>query len=324
MSNLSYSVVIILVLLNWLLAGCTSLPNTSGYTTASIQLKQAVVTTGNVVEQELLSAIEVKAINIDQNNVNEFQEAWSATNGVLDAMVVHAQSIEQIVDAGKKGEDSARNIANSVEKLVKAIDVAFPAKPGVDTVVHLYSEYSRYVAGKSLEETLDKSGPIIANISKLVEENLKDAGRLFNLQIEAQVQELDVQFGEWNTLHDRFSTHALEAVKNLESIIKDKEASDIEKAEAMTKMKDELKFIENGLKMIEPHLAEYKAIKKAILRRKQAGNLIFGAAENAITAWGATHQQLATAVKERKIVSVESLTTTVVEIRSLIQRWREL
>jgi hypothetical protein len=82
--------------------------------------------------------------------------------------------------------------------------------------------------------------------------------------------------------------------------------------------------VETGQKMLAPRLAEYEAKLHAIRQREKAGLSILGAAENAIVAWGVAHQQLAKAVKERRPVSVESLTAAVVEIRTLTQRWREL
>jgi hypothetical protein len=82
--------------------------------------------------------------------------------------------------------------------------------------------------------------------------------------------------------------------------------------------------VEAGQKMIAPRLAEYEAKIQPIRQREKAGRSILGTAENAVAAWGVAHQQLAKAVKERKPVSVESLTAAVVEVRTLIQRWREL
>lgn len=82
--------------------------------------------------------------------------------------------------------------------------------------------------------------------------------------------------------------------------------------------------VETGQKMIAPRLAEYEAKIQPIRQREKAGRSILGTAENAVAAWGIAHQQLVKAVKERKPVSVESLTAAVVEIRTLTQRWREL
>jgi hypothetical protein len=92
----------------------------------------------------------------------------------------------------------------------------------------------------------------------------------------------------------------------------------------IAKAKTEMANTELARAQIAPRIAEYEAKLHLIRQRDKAGRSVLGAAENAIAAWGAAHQQLAEAVKERQPVSVESLTAAVVEIRTLIQRWREL
>jgi hypothetical protein len=317
--NSSGSALAILVLLGGLLAGCTSLPNTSGYTAASIQLKQAVATTGDVVEAELRLAIKAGATNADEASVAKFKAAWKATDGSLDAMVAHAQSIEQIVDAGNKGTESARQVADSVKKLVDTIKAnALGGALPTDAFAFVYGEYSKHVSAKSLEEALNKFGPSMAKITELVEQQVKDARRLFDEQIEAQIQELDRKFDDWNKLHGSLSSKAKIATQQLDAAIQSKNTDEIAKAKVT------LAEVEIGQKMIAPHLAEYEAKTQVIRQREKAGGLILGAAENGVVAWGVAHQQLVTAIKERKPVSVESLTAAVVEIRSLMQRWREL
>ena len=90
----SHSLVFLLLTNCLLFAGCTTLPDTSGYTIATIQVKQAVATTGDVVKEELLSAINAEATTADGNSVKDFEMVWAVTMRSLDAMVVHAQSIE--------------------------------------------------------------------------------------------------------------------------------------------------------------------------------------------------------------------------------------
>jgi hypothetical protein len=160
-----------LALAGSLLGGCTSLPDTSGYTAATIQVKQAVATTGDVVESEFLSAIRADATTANLESVKKFKAAWAATTRSLDAMVAHAQSIEQIVDAGNRGAASARQVADSVKTLVDTVKVdALTGASGTvfalsaDTVAFVYGEYSKHVSAKSLEEALDKFGPSIVKI----------------------------------------------------------------------------------------------------------------------------------------------------------------
>lgn len=63
------------VLLVGVLAGCTSLPETSGYTAATIQVKQAVKACGNVVYEELRAAEKNKAVPVDPKALDNLKTA---------------------------------------------------------------------------------------------------------------------------------------------------------------------------------------------------------------------------------------------------------
>lgn len=162
----------------------------------------------------------------------------------------------------------------------------------------------------------------------LVGSVLADARRLFVEQIEAQVQLLQTpaqtpedagrRFGNWIKRHGELDETAEQATQLLVRGIKNNKQDDVAKAKAI------IADVETGRKMIAPRLAEYEAKIQPIRQRDKAGRSILGTAENAVAAWGIAHQQLVKAVKERKPVSVESLTVVVVEVRTLIQRWREL
>ncbi len=325
----------ILLLVGGLLGGCGTLPDTSDYTVATIQIKQAVATSGDIVKEELWSASKAQATTVGNETVKNFEAAWAATVRSLDAMVVHAQSVEQIVDAGNNGAESARAVADSVKNLVDAVKVdaltgaaAEVLGLSADTVAFVYGEYSKHVAAKSLEEALDKFGPAIAKITVLVQAQIADARRLFDQQIEAQVQLLempaqepedaDKRYGNWIKHHRELDKTAEQAAQLLVRGFRNNSSNDIAMAKAM------ISDLETGRKMVASRMAEYEAKKHDIRQREKAGRSIIGSAENAIAAWGIAHQQLVKAVKERKPVSVESLTAAVIEIRTLIQRWREL
>ena len=180
--NNSYRGLSILVLVCGLLGGCTSLPDTRGYTAATIQVKEAVGTTGDVVQAELKSAINSKATTANPESDKNLRAAWAGTMKSLDAMVAYAQSIEQIVDAGNRGAESARQVGDSVKRLVDTVKVdaktAASAKVvalSIDTVAFVYGEYAKHIAAKSLEEALDKFGPSMVAISALVKAQVADA-----------------------------------------------------------------------------------------------------------------------------------------------------
>ncbi|MGZ8182438.1 MAG: hypothetical protein ACXWT1_10795 [Methylobacter sp.] len=324
-----YDGVAMFILIALLLGGCTTLPSTSGYTAATIQVKYAVATTGEVVEAELVTAIDAGATTANNDSVKNFNAAWSQTVDSLDAMVKYAASIEQIVDAGNQGAESAKQVADSVKTLVDTVKVdpmsgaaAELTKLSADTVAFVYGEYSKFVAAKSLEEALDRFAPSMAKISNLVQAQVADARLLFTEQIEAQVQELKSGgtsgYGNWIERNQELDTQAQMAVTALIKLTGTNRTADIAKAKTL------VADTELAREQIAPRIAEYEGKLHLISQRDKAGRSVLGAAENAIAAWAVAHQQLVQAIKERKPVSVESLTAAVGEIRTLTQKWREL
>ena len=319
-------------LVGGLLGGCASLPDTSGYTAASIQVKEAVGTSGDVVQAELASAIKAGATTANVEYVQNLKAAWAATMNSMDAMVAYAQSIEQIVDAGNKGAESVRQVGDSVKKLVDAVKVdattgasAKLVQLSTDTVAFVYGEYAKYIAAKSLEEALAKFGPSMVKISALVKAQVVDARMLFVEQIEAQVQQLDADdesgYGVWIKKKTELNEKQKTATSQLLALIPLHSSSDPAKA---NDVKTTLAQLEIANRQIAPYLDEYNEKLKAIRQREKMGISILGAAENAVAEWGVAYQQLAQAVKERKPVNVDSLVAAVAEVRTLSQRWREL
>ena len=316
----------ILVLVGFMLVGCATLPDTSGYTTATIQLKQAVATAGNVVETELESAGTVPV-----KKVKDFQNAWEATVASLDAMITYAESIEHIVDAGNKGAESAKQVADSVKKLAEAVKVdAMTGAAGkvfgvaADTGAFVYGEISKIGAAKKLDEALSKAGPWIVKINNMVQLQVEDAGRLFHRQIKVQFDNLktggDTGYGAWLKINKAIGNTQLEAVKEMSKLL---DTSPIDLV-AVNNLQTELVQIQKTRNQIAPHLIEYETKLVEIRNREKTGLSIIRASENAIAEWGTAHENLVRAVKDHKPVSVESLTMAVVEIRTLIERWRKL
>ncbi|WP_313698005.1 hypothetical protein [Achromobacter sp.] len=319
-----------LALLGCTLGGCTALPDTRGFTVATIQLKEAMGTTGEVVKAEVASASSAGAVPRDDDSIKKLDAAWSATMRSLDAMVAYAKSIEEIVDAGNRGAESARDVADSVKRLLDtvSIDVATSASAEVvgvatDTIAFVYGEYAKHVAAQSLEEALANFGPSMVRISALINAQVTDARRLFVLQIEFQVHHLNKPelYGEWIALNDELSKLQDSATLQLFALISEGPARQPAK---INELKAQLAQLDIVHQNFAPHIAEYNEKLKAIRQREKAGLSIIGAAENALAIWGATQLQLAKAVKERKPVNLDSLIAAVAEVRTLTQRWREL
>ena len=360
MDPIGYGMAILIWSSCFLVGGCTALPNTRGYTNATIQIRQSVVTAGNAVETELASAISAGAVTDSSTRIEAFKGCWAQTVGSLDAMVRYAQSIEQIVDGGNKGAESAKQVADSVIGLVETVKVdAMSGAAGkvlelsMQTAAFAYGEYAKWIAAKSLEEALDLVGPSVAKVSILVQAQIADAKRLFVQQSEAQILELKGDYEEWIQhgkqleVKQRIATNQLLGLivpvsmpvrESLIKAIQKNEGSAWNKMSAAQRNASLEKFRELRIEQVEtamarlesargqiaPYLEEYGTRLSQIRQRNKAGLAIIDASENAVAAWSTAYQALAQAVKERKPMSVQSLLTAVAEIRTLTQRWREL
>lgn len=319
-----------LALLGCTLGGCTALPDTRGFTVATIQLKEAMGTTGEVVKAEVASASSAGAVPRDDDSIKKLDAAWSATMRSLDAMVAYAKSIEEIVDAGNRGAESARDVADSVKRLLDTVSIdpttgAAAAVAGVatDSGAFVFGEYAKHIAAQSLEEALVKFGPLMAQISSLIEAQVADARLLFVQEIRTQVVHLSVGkvYGDWIAQNDELVELQKKATQKLLAL---SSAGPARQPAKINELKAQLAQLDLVHRQIAPHMEEYNEKLEAIRRREKAGMSIIGAAENALATWGATQSQLATAVKERKPINVDSLIAAVAEVRTLTQRWREL
>src|SRR5262245_38043540 len=313
---------------------CASLPDTRGYTAATIQVRQAVATTGDAVREELRGAIAAGATTADETSVQKLDAAWQATARATDAMVAYASSIEQIVDAGNKGGESAMRVALSVKTLADSltIDPVTGASSqllqlATETAAFLKGEYDKHRGAQSLAEALDRFGPSLQQIAVLIQAQVADERRLFSEQIEAQLQELETGsgYGDWIKAHRELDEKASAATLLLLRGIRTNSPSDIAAAKAT------LANVEVGQKMVAPQIAEYETKLQLLRQRERAGTRMLGAAENAIAAWGSAHLELARAVQERAPASGAPpsaargcVAAAVVEVRSLTQRWREI
>lgn len=323
-------VLITIVLAGGLLVGCANLPDTSGYTAATIQVRQAVVSAGDAAESELVSAISAGATTATRKAVDRFRISWKQTVRSLDAMVAYARSIEGIVDAGNKGEESATRLAESIKGFMDVVKVDLMthastevAGLAMESAAFVYGEIAKIRASKALNKALDKTGPSIVRISGLVQVQVSDAERLFEEQVAAQIAELasgGSGYGDWIKRKSELDEKQQVATKQLVALIADASAP----ADRIKELEVTVDRIALARKQIEPHLDEYEAGLSQIRRREKAGRAILGAAENAVAAWGTSYQSLVESVKTRRPVSVESLRAAVIDVRNLIQRWRAL
>ena len=310
------------------LAACATLPDTGGYTSATVEVRQSAAAVGDAVEAEIVAA----AAGIEEEgprraveaSAGDFRRAWNLTLGSLDATVRYAQSIQDVVDAGNRGAESARKVAASVSGLAGALGVTMgPAGAAVaDTGAFVYGQIARIRAARSLAAALAAAGPAILRLQELVAGQVGDARTAFLRASAAELRALDrpAAFGTYVHRDADLSAEEKARLSDLADFV----LLHPEQADRIAALKDRLKVIGDTRAALAPGLGQYRLAAAEVARRRRAGLAVFDATDTALAAWAAAHQRLVSAVRNHQAVTVASVTTAAADLRALVRTWREL
>jgi hypothetical protein len=300
-------------------AACTSLPDTSGYTAATLQLKQSAVAAGAVMHAELARTAE--QIPGDRNRATltraaaDFDAAWQVTVESLAAMGRYAESVQELTGAGNHGAQSAQQLSQSVLSLAGAVGIvpgAAVAGAVVDSFALLNSAVANVRASRSLAASLAAADPIMQDVARRVTGQVDLAEQTFNALISQQQAQADIAFAD---VHD------------VDAALRQTEIAAVARAAgggADSGLQAELTRLRDARALLAPRVAEYQAVRDAVAARERAGRDLFLATKTALQTWADSHDRLVQAVRERRPVSFESLLASSQEVRSLIERWRDL
>ncbi len=307
---------------------CASLPDTSGYTAATIQLKSSAAAAGTLLEGELKQADErLRARDPNDTRLSDvatrFNTAWETTNQSLDGLVSYANSIELITLAGNSGRENAQGVAQSVERLAGAVGFvpgAALAPLITRTVGDIYAAIGNARGARSLKRSLAATDPIIQDIAVQIAWQVENAQTTFADSIELQRDILDSQFNPAIERDQRLRAMEEEIARRLADLAQAGAGGDRERAAA----DEELQRVRAGRTALAPQIAEHQAAAEEIGRRERAGLAIFVATRDAVANWRSAHQNMVTAIRERRPVSFQSLQAAAAEIREVIEQWRSL
>jgi hypothetical protein len=300
-------------------AACTSLPDTSGYTAATFELKQSAVAVGAVMQTEMArTAAEIPGDNNRDDltaKATAFGHAWGITVTSLAAMGDYAQAVEDLTNAGNHGAQSAQQLFSSITPLARAAGLL----PGADvvaavgdTVSTIYTQLALVRASHSLERSLTAADPIMQDVARGVTGQVNTAEHMFNVLISQQRLDLDVAFGPISDLDTNLQGQEIEATRRATN------------PAAGSSLQADLTRLRDARALLAPRVAEYQAALDAVAARERAGRNLFLATRTALQNWTESHSRLVTAVRERRPVSFQSILAASQDVRSLIQRWREL
>lgn len=308
--------------------GCQTLPDTSGYTSATIEVRQSAAAAGDLVRSEIEGAAatldDPASRQVAQAAADSFRQAWGVTLASLDATILYAQSIQDIADAGNSGADSARKVAESVSALAGGLGVTVgPAGAAVtDTGAFVYGEIAKIRAARSLAAALAAAGPSVMRLQALVEAQVGSARRTFLLSLAAETRAVDKEsaYGVYPSRDGELVAEEKTRLSQLTDLVL-RHPDDTAEIDAT---KARLKVIGDTRAALAPGLAQYQVRIDAIAERRRAGLAVLAATDTALAAWASAHQRLVEAVRDRRPVTAASLTVAVSDLRAVIQTWSNL
>ena len=317
------------------IVGCATLPDLSGYTAATDQLRQSVKSTGDAVSTEIdIVSLAFKesggddaAVQKLEKSKKDFEKHWADRNKAMTAIVGYAGSLEEITNSGKEGKESAIALGNSVENLLKTIGVIPGAQiAGVakETIAFIYDEVAKVKAQNALDESIRKTGPIMEKIVEIIEKDYPAMKNSFEIAINAQMAELNRnnesvrangQRDEWRTLWKYRNKVLLEELKSPDSQWNSQKIKDLAQ---------DISVIDKRLFILNPEWEVYRKNLQDLQKRRRVGLRLIQASSKALVSWKNTHAKLANAVKKKKTPSVHEVAAAAADIQSLIKKWGEL
>ena len=317
------------------IVGCATLPDLSGYTAATDQLRQSVKSAGDAVSTEIdIVSLAFKesggddaAVQKLEKSKKDFEKHWADRNKAMTAIVGYAGSLEEITNSGKEGKESAIALGNSVENLLKTIGVIPGAQiAGVakETIAFIYDEVAKVKAQNALDESIRKTGPIMEKIVEIIEKDYPAMKNSFEIAINAQMAELNRnnesvrangQRDEWRTLWKYRNKVLLEELKSPDSQWNSQKIKDLAQ---------DISVIDKRLFILNPEWEVYRKNLQDLQKRRRVGLRLIQASSKALVSWKNTHAKLANAVKKKKTPSVHEVAAAAADIQSLIKKWGEL
>jgi hypothetical protein len=288
-----------------LVSGGCQLPDVGPFVEGTAQLKGAVATAGAATEQELRFAFE------DTTAADSLHDNWKARNKAMTALLRYAQSLDAIAAAGRSGAESAGEVAASVQGLAEAAGIVIPGSAealavATDAAKFIYGQLATIRAAHQLAEALDDAQPAIEQIAEVLRKDLADLDVVAQASDAATAVHLADEYNKVNS--DRKSI--LFAMKTLDP------AKPADRAEYET--------LSGLLASIGPRYDAYQKELQTVEDRLNAVRAVIDATGRALDEWAAAHANLASAVRNKRLVSAQSLMASATELRELVKRMRDL
>jgi len=236
---------------------------------------------------------------------------WKARIKAMTALLRYAQSLDAIAAAGRSGAESAGEVAASVQGLAEAAGIAIPGSAealavATDAAKFIYGQLATIRAAHQLAEALDDAQPAIERIAEVLRKDLADLDVVAQASDAATAVNLADEYNKLNS--DRKSI--LLAMKALNPA----KPEDRAEYETLTEL----------LASIGPRYDAYQKELQAVEDRLNAVRAVIDATGRALDEWAAAHANLASAVRNKRLVGAQSLMASATELRELVKRMRDL
>ena len=318
------------------IVGCATLPDLSGYTAATDQLRQSVKSTGDAVSTEIdIVSLAFKESGDDvaavvkklEKSKKDFEKHWADRNKAMTAIVGYTGSLEEITNSGKEGKESAIALGNSVENLLKTIGVVPGAQiAGVakETIAFIYDEVAKVKAQNALDESIRKTGPIMEKIVEIIEKDYLAMKNSFEIAINAQMAELNRNNESVRAKGQRYEFRTLRKCRNKALLEELKRPDSQRHSQKIKDLAQDISIIDKRLSFLNPEWEVYRENLQDLQKRRRVGLRLIQASSKALVSWKNTHAKLANAVKKKKTPSVHEVVAAAADIQSLIKKWGEL
>lgn len=299
--------------------GCTQLPDVTPFATATADMAAAVRSAGPAV------AAEVERMDNGRTPAKKLSESWAARDAAMAAVVSYSDSLVSIVNAAHDKGEAVGTLATKLGGLATAAGLPLP---GASAAMGIVTDAAKFVwtqielarGAASLEEALAAAQPAVDRIAQKLRDDFQDLDVALRAAVESQRGALEGEptYNVSVGTRDTIAEHKLALVQALAeragpsgTALTDDDIAALERIDALASSNAAM------LSPTEERLAELDTRARTIAD-------LLSASSGAIERWSVAHRDLVSAVKARRSVDVDSLSSAAVEIRDLIKRVREL
>lgn len=316
----------LLPLLLLVLGESCTLPDLHPFATATADLDLAVRQTQDFVVDDLRSLAaevehQVPSASAEARELESaaeiFSAEWTKRTSAMQALLAYSNSLANIADAGKKGSENSRALAESVNKLLGAIPSVTAQIPAaaIDVTAWIGAEVARVRAHRSLAKSVDEADPIIREVAAIIANDfgVVAASLPANAILAEALQQK--QYGELLKYRNKLIARRASVSRRIGDLAESTAISATDEQEAV--------LVARLLNEADAWYLPYSEERDEIVRRSRMASRIATKAQAAVIDWARIHGEIGRALEDGRAPSTETLITKAKEIQELVERLGE-